>query len=268
MFMSVVREKHIVYTVQPGDTLFSIASKFGSTVFDIERANHLFPPFTDRYLIYPGWTILIPVPTEETYSIIYITSDNDTLYKIGNRFSAHVELLAGINRIQDPNIIFIGQPLLVPAFVYEIQPGDSLFTISQHFQIPMNQLLDANDGRPGFSLDLIYASYRLIIPMHLSRNIAVLQPLSGDVIQNGHRVEGYARVFEATVLTQIRDDNGVIVSNERFTTALEGPPTYGFFSTSVPFDQLPTTVGGHLWVYSRSALDGSIIDIVRLRVYF
>ncbi|WP_078427401.1 LysM peptidoglycan-binding domain-containing protein [Alkalihalobacterium alkalinitrilicum] len=266
--MPVVRETHVIYTIQPGDTLFSIAARFGSTVSGIQRANQLIPPITDSNLIYPGWTLVIPVPAERPFRTIYIVKPQDALYRIAQQFSTHIDLLTGVNRLQNQNLIFIGQPLWVPAFVYEIEVGDTLTSISRRFQIPVANLIAANDGRPGFSLDLIYVGFRLLLPLPSSQNIVTIRPLPGDIIQSGVRIEGFARVFEANVLMQIRDDNNVIISNERFTTALDGPPAYGYFSGTVPFDQPPTTRGGEIWVYSHSAVDGSIIDLVQLRIYF
>ncbi len=249
--------------------MFTIASRFGSTVTDIQRVNHLAPPIIDPNLIYPGLTLLVPVPAERPYRTIYIVAPGDTLYRIGLRFSAHPDLLAGVNRrIQNPNLIFAGQPLWAPAFVYEVEPGDTLSRISRRFQVPINNIINANDGRPGFSLDLIYAGYRLLLPLPSSINIVVIRPLPGDVIRSGVRVEGFARVFEANVLMQIRDDNDVVVSNERFTTALEGAPAYGYFAATLPFDRTPTSPGGEIWVYARSAEDGRIIDLVQVRVTF
>ena len=66
----------------------------------------------------------------------------------------------------------------------------------------------------------------------------------------------------------MRDSNGVVVSNERFAMTNEGAPAYGFFSSTVPFDRQPTADSGELWVYSRSAKDGSIQDLVKIKVNF
>ncbi|MEW9668398.1 LysM peptidoglycan-binding domain-containing protein [Ammoniphilus sp. 3BR4] len=267
--MPVIKETHVVYAIQPGDTLFSIGARFGSSVEEIEKANFLYPPITDPHLIYPGWTLLIPVPKELPFRTVYITAPGDALYRIAHRFSAHPDLLVGVNRqIQDPGLIYIGQPLWVPAFVYEVKAGDTLASIAQAFQLPLSSLLYANEGRPGFSRDLLYAGYRLLLPLPSSRNIVVIRPLPGDVILSGDRVEGFARVFEANVLMQTQDDNGVIVSNERYTTALEGAPAYGYFAGTVPFDRTPTSREGRLWVYHRSANDGRILDLVQVKVLF
>ena len=48
-----------VYIVQPGDTLFKIAQRFGTTVDAIVAAN---PEITDPNMIFPGQKILIPAP--------------------------------------------------------------------------------------------------------------------------------------------------------------------------------------------------------------
>lgn len=61
--MPVISTKGLIYTVKPGDTLFSIASRFGSTVAAIENANHLYPPVTDRGFIYPDDVLVIPTST-------------------------------------------------------------------------------------------------------------------------------------------------------------------------------------------------------------
>lgn len=46
----------VTYTVQPGDTLFQIAQRFGTTVQSLVQANNI----TDPDLIYPGQVLTIP----------------------------------------------------------------------------------------------------------------------------------------------------------------------------------------------------------------
>jgi len=48
------------YVVRPGDTLNSIAARFGVSVSELIRVNRLTPP----YLVYPGQTLYIPVTPE------------------------------------------------------------------------------------------------------------------------------------------------------------------------------------------------------------
>ena len=95
--MPVVRQSHVVYTVQPGDTLYAIAARFGSTVLEIQRANLRDPRFINPNVIYPGWTLVIPVPTPRPFDTSYLPAPADSLFRISQRFSAHVDLIAGVN---------------------------------------------------------------------------------------------------------------------------------------------------------------------------
>lgn len=77
-----------------------------------------------------------------------------------------------------------------------------------------------------------------------------------------------ANIYPGQVDYQIKDDNGVIVTKERYIMTSEAGPAYGTFAVAVEMDQPPTSSGGELWVYSRSAEDGRMIDLVKVRVYF
>ncbi|MGI8314270.1 LysM peptidoglycan-binding domain-containing protein [Halobacillus mangrovi] len=265
--MPTIQTKGLIYTVRPGDTLYSIAATYGSTIAAIERANYLFPPVTDRGLIFPDDVLIIPTSISNPI-VSHIVTNGDTLTAIAQTFDTHVDLLAGVNKLANPNLIFVGQRLLVPAFTYEIVSGDTLFTIASTYGVTVSDLEETNADRPGFQRDVIWPEYQLIIPIPTSRNIFVTRPLPGSTIASGQQLEGYARAFEAVINYQLRDDNGVVVTKERYAMADEGGPAYGFFSTTIPFDRQPTSNTGELWVYTISAKDGSIQDLIKIRVYF
>lgn len=267
--MSFTRGTHILYTVQPGDTLYSIAMRFGSGYQLIEQINAIYPPITDPGLIYPGQLLIVPVPGMNPMSTTqWMISQGDTLYSLAQRFSTPVEMIAGINDVQNPDLIYTGQTLWVPGAIYEVQQGDSLYPLSQRFGVPLSQIVRANEDRPGFSPDVLYPNYRLIIPLPASRNIVVTHPYPGSQIDSGDRLHGFARVFEANVLYQLRDSADQQVIDEKFVTASAGAPAFGEFSAQLTFDQKPTTKTGQLWVYERSAKDGSIINLVEVNVQF
>lgn len=46
----------IIYVVQPGDTLYRIARRYGTTVNNLVVFNYLTPPF----IIYPGQQLVVP----------------------------------------------------------------------------------------------------------------------------------------------------------------------------------------------------------------
>jgi murein DD-endopeptidase MepM/ murein hydrolase activator NlpD len=121
------------YVVQAGDTLFAIALRFGLAASDIAAANNLSNPnliFVGQRLVIPG-----PKPTAEpaivtdeeekgtdenaTAPQVYVVRRGETLFAIATRFGLTVTDLALANGIRDPNYIYIGQRLVIPA------PGSS-----------------------------------------------------------------------------------------------------------------------------------------------
>lgn len=260
---------HLVYTIQPGDTLYTIANRLGTSVPALVQANALYPPVTDPDRIYPGQVLLARLPGISQQSAVqHQAAPGDTLYRIAERYSAGVDMLAALNQMERPDILPVARLVWVPAFVYEVVPGDSLFRISRRFGIPMSELTRANRGRPGFSLDVIYPGFYLVAPLPSSANIVVFQPLPGSKIVSGSPLSGAARAFEAVVDYQVRDTSGRIITAEKAVTASEGAPAFGRFETTIALDQSPPTTTGMLMVYTRSARDGSIQDLVEVPVTF
>ncbi|MBD2870893.1 LysM peptidoglycan-binding domain-containing protein [Paenibacillus arenilitoris] len=268
--MALLEGVHYIYTVKPGDTLYEIANRYGSTVQLLEQTNALFDPVTDPGLIHPGQVLVISeTGLGQRSAVSYMINAGDSLYTIGKRFSAIPDLLVGLNPlITDADVIYAGTPMAVPAFIYEVESGDSLYRIGQKLGVPMKEIIQANRNRPGFSPDVLYIGYRLIVPMPSSNNIVVFRPQPGARITPGQALEGIARAFEATILYQVVDDNGVVVTREKHLTTSAGAPEYGSFSAAILFDRQPTADGGEVWVYARSAMDGRIIDLVQVKVGF
>ena len=260
---------YAVYTVRPGDSPYSIANQFGSSLADLERANALYPPVTDPGLIFPGQKLVVRVPgTSQESTVLHQVTEGDTLFRLAERYSAGVDMLAALNRLEQPDILRVAQLLYIPAFVYEVEAGDSLYRIARRFGSSISELARANASRPGFSPDVLYPGYRLVIPLPSSTNIVVFRPLPGSRIAAGTPLAGSARAFEANVLYRVRDDAGRIVARERAVTAAEGAPAFGAFSAPIAFDAAPGTPAGAIQVYTRSAKDGSIQDLVEVPVLF
>ena len=268
--MAVIESTHYVYTVLPCDTLYSIANRFDSSVPAIEQANSLYPPFTDPGLNFPGQLLVIPGERFGfQYELYYTVSPRDTLFSLAQRFSVSTDLLFGINsQIANPDFISTNQVIHVPAFIYAVAAGYSLSKISSQTGLSMDKINKANERRAGFLPDVLYIGYLLLLPLPAAQNILVLRPLPGETIQEGSFMQGMARVFEANVLYNIVDAQGNVVSNEKSITARAGGPEYAEFSTNLQFDIKPPTPTGELRVYTRSANDGSIQDMVRVRVRF
>lgn len=93
------------YTVQAGDTLSGIASKFGTTYQELARINNISNP----NLIYVGQVIKVNGVSSNTY----IVQKGDTLSEIAQKYNTTVSELASKNGIADINKIYIGQILKI-----------------------------------------------------------------------------------------------------------------------------------------------------------
>ncbi|SCG84438.1 Lysozyme [Proteiniborus sp. DW1] len=98
-----------VYIVEYGDTLYSIARKFNTTVPIILHFN----PNINPNIIYPGQAIFIAESPPE--AIIYTVKQGDTLYSIARRYGTSVENLIKFNYLATPELIYVGQQLVVTA---------------------------------------------------------------------------------------------------------------------------------------------------------
>jgi len=157
------------YVVQPYDTLFSIAVRFGTTVEAIKAANGL-----TSDLIYIGQTLRIPGagpwPTPSGVPTEYIVQPGDNLFRIALRFGTTWQAIAQANGLYNPNFIYVGQRLIIPSGSgsqppslrqYVVQPGDTLFSIATRFGTTWEAIAAANNI---WNPDWIYVGQVLRIP--------------------------------------------------------------------------------------------------------
>lgn len=102
------------YTVQAGDTLYSIAVRYGTTVEAIQSANGI----VNSSLIRIGQKLIIPgggtTSGPITGGTTYIVQADDTLYSIAARFGKNVWDIVVANNLADPALIYVGQELIIP----------------------------------------------------------------------------------------------------------------------------------------------------------
>jgi LysM repeat protein len=145
---------YLIYIVARGDTLRSLAARFGSTVDSIIASN---PSITNANLIYEGQRLTIyatapgnPPPTTpppasgQTYYVVR----GDTLRIIAAKFGTTVDAILKANpRITNPNIIYVGQAITIPGVgisTYVVQRGDTLRIIANKFGTTVDNLLSLN----------------------------------------------------------------------------------------------------------------------------
>ncbi|WP_194287239.1 LysM peptidoglycan-binding domain-containing protein [Gracilibacillus oryzae] len=265
--MPVQSGTHVIHIVLPGESLSYLANRYDSDPAIMTQVNALYPPFTEAQMIMVNQALLIPVRNAYQAKTLYVISTGDTIWSIASRYATSPELLAGINdNIQNPGFIYPNQQIIIPAYIYQVETNDSIVSISSRSGIAIQQIILANSNRASFSPDLIREGYRLIIPLPSSTNIVVTSPFPGTTVQNNQRLTGYARAYEATVLYRLYDSNGVEVIRDTGTMTAYGAPAYSSFEDNLLFDQSPTSSEGILEVYTRSAMDGSVQDLVQVKL--
>jgi LysM repeat protein len=164
------QETPIVYYVQYGDTLFSIARRFGTSVPALMQANALWSDY-----IYAGQRLVIPIasspqPTSTpiNYACKYSVQYRDTIYSIAYRYQIPWYNLMQANYLYSP-FIFVGQQLNVPCLnptptpfpTYIVQPYDNLFRIAIQYETSIYAIALVN-GIP--NPNWIRSGQNLVIP--------------------------------------------------------------------------------------------------------
>jgi len=101
-------------TVEAGDSLSKIAKRFGTNVDTLVRINEL----CDANQIFVGQVILLTdpdadEPAEEGDVLIVTVMAGDSLTKIAKRHDTTVEEIMERNAIDDANLLFVGQELVI-----------------------------------------------------------------------------------------------------------------------------------------------------------
>lgn len=130
------------YVVQSGDSLYSIAKKFGTTADKIKQLNNL-----NNNILSVGQEIVIPsVALSEV--TIYKVQSGDNLYDLAKKFGTSVSELKDLNNLKSDSLS-INQELKVPAVnigetTYTVKSGDSLYSIAKKFNTSVDSLKKKN----------------------------------------------------------------------------------------------------------------------------
>ena len=170
------------YTVEKGDTLYSISKKYNIPIETIKEINNL----KDNNLsigqkIYFSYNI--DIPTKK-----YIVKRGDTLYSIAKENNTTIEKIKNINNLKS-NILIINQEIKIPESkketiseddiydTYIVSKGDSIYGIAKKFNININDLIKINN------LDdlTIQINQKLLVPK-LNSNEEIYIVEKGDTL--------------------------------------------------------------------------------------
>lgn len=132
------------YVVKKGDTLYSIARKYNTSVDNLKSINNI---TTDSLAI--GQIIKLP-STSSTAGDTYIVKKGDSLYSIARTYNTSVDKLKEINNLTS-NALAIGQVLKLPSsnasenVVYTVKKGDNLYSIAREYETTVDAIKKLNN---------------------------------------------------------------------------------------------------------------------------
>lgn len=137
------------YTVKKGDSLYSIANKYNTTVDELKRINNL----TSNTLSI-GQVLKLPSDKasdeeKEENTITYTVQKGDSLYSIAKKYNTTIDAIKNLNNLTT-NILSIDQVLLIPTSTnlettYTVQRGDSLYSIAKKYDTTVDRLKQLNN---------------------------------------------------------------------------------------------------------------------------
>ena len=192
-----------IYIVKSGDSLYSIAQRYGVSVNDLIEANNL---STTNLKI--GDQLLIPKQKESNY-ITYKVKQGDSLYQIAQKYGITVNEIKNTNNLTS-NLLQIGETLLIPTkkaestplepsttdqTIYTVKSGDNLYDIARIYNVTVGELKKANN----LNTNNLTIGQKLIIPTSQSTIIYT--------VKSGDNLYSIARKYNKTVSDIKRQNN-------------------------------------------------------------
>ncbi len=138
------KEEDNIYIVKSGDSLYSIASKYGISVTELKNYNNL-----TSNVLQIGQRLNIPVLEKESSSYLeYVVQRGDSLYSVANRYNTTVSDIMKVNNLST-NLLNIGQVLKIPTsrdeITYIVKSGDNLYSIANKYNTTVDEIKRKNN---------------------------------------------------------------------------------------------------------------------------
>ena len=136
---------YTIYQVQNGDTLASVASKFGISLDMLSSLNGIMV----GSVLNPGDYIVVPrMQVENPYFMEYTVKKGDNIYEIAKKYNIDSSQLLRLNGLNDTDIIYPNQIIMIPkneVRFYITKPDDTLNRVTRELNVSANELARANE---------------------------------------------------------------------------------------------------------------------------
>ena len=135
------------YTVKSGDSLWSIANRFGTTVDTLRTINNL-----STNTLQVGQVLKLPTTNTSTGNNngnTYTVKSGDSLWSIARKYDTTVSELQNLNNLTSTTLQ-VGQVLQLPSTTtagqtYIVKAGDSLWNIANRFGTTVDVIKEKNN---------------------------------------------------------------------------------------------------------------------------
>jgi LysM repeat protein len=248
------------YRVQPGDTVSSVAVRYGLPTASVLALNGL----GWKSLIYPGQVLRLSKAVTPPAAVVaavkkYTISTGDTISAIARRFGVTPTAVLAANDLSSSSIIFPGASLTIPransssddtldattvssvrpiasaptVTKYTIATGDTMTSIATKFSVSVDALLQVNDMD---AASLIYAGRVITIPtlsMYVTGH-GVVTLLTTEMERNARTIVSVGRALGVS-------DRGIVIA---LATAMQESALrnvdYGHLDSVGLFQQRPS----------------------------
>lgn len=220
------------YTVQRGETMFSISQRHGLTVPQLLALN---PAATAG--IKAGDIIKVPSLSSQAYAI-HIISPGETLYSIGRRYGVKAQQIIDANLSLNPASLPVGTAIRIPHssipseddnfFYHRIAKGETLYSLCVKYNVLQDKITSANPNLDWNALQI-------------GQVIAVPKELKSQTTFTDHEVEKRETLYSISHLYSISIDDLTNANPGLTADNLKRGMTIKIPHTSTPANATPAT---------------------------
>jgi len=209
---------------------------------------------------------------------VHVVRWGETQARIARQYGVTLDALEEANGLEDRNVIYAGQRLIIPAMpesvvVHTVQPGESLLSIAHQYGVSIRELAQRNYI---LNINLVFVGERLVIPgvdeeptlvptrtpisvepPQVREAIIITTPTEDERVSSPVTVTGWGSGFENTLAVDVLDEWGNRIG-QGFVTVDADVGQFGPFDGKVEFTPPSKAQSGRVQVYRISPRDGAI----------